>query len=917
MSNSSDEQVHTPPIPQHDLDEGRVLLKDGTSALIRRARESDRDQVLNLLEEVSESSRFQRFFGASQSNKKMVESLIQVGDPREELTLFVITGPPEDRRIIGVGNYSRIDDDPPAAEPAFLVHDDYQGKGIGTLLLERLALIAVRNGIEAFEAYVLPDNRKMKDVFESSGFSVTKQGEKGSYIVRFDVTPNEMMVHKSEVRDRIATVASLKPFFTPKGVAVVGASREPDTIGHRILVGLIRGSYNGPVYPVNPAADHVGSIKAYESVAAIPGPVDLAIMAVPAESVDEVVDQCHDQGIKAIIVVTAGFSEVGEEGRNRQLELRDRVYGHGMRMIGPNCLGLINTDPEIRLNASFAPFFPLDGSVAMASQSGALGLAILDYATGRDIGFSYFVSIGNKADISSNDLIQYWEDDARTEVILLYLESFGNPRRFSRLSRRIGRKKPIVVIKGGRSDAGRKAASSHTAALASPDIAVEALFQQAGIIPVDSLESMFNVGDMLVNQPLPEGPGVAIVTNSGGPGILSADVCESMGLQLVELEQETQGQLRDILPDTASLKNPIDMIASAGPEQYETVLEIVMRDENVDSVIVIFTPLELDPSEEIAWAIRSGVERGRSNEEPEKPVVGVFIEREDEQTQLYAGDQRIPTFRFPEDAARTLGKVYQYSKWRRQYEERPTRQKSFGNFDVDHARDLCQARAQTDEGWLGFDDTENLLSSVGISTAEATLTRNPDEAVEVAEDLEYPVVLKMSSRTLIHKTEWDGIELDLENENEVREAYDGIHERLEDVDKLDELEGIVVQEQLDKGVELMAGMTEDEVFGPLLTFGLGGIHVEILGDITVRLTPLTEQDAREMLDDIKGTKLLDGYRGHPPADREALCNLLLRISRLVDNVPEIKEIDFNPLKAFSPDKGYKILDTRIRVAPTS
>jgi acetyl coenzyme A synthetase (ADP forming)-like protein len=698
---------------------------------------------------------------------------------------------------------------------------------------------------------------------------------------------------------------------------VIGASREAGTIGHRILVGLIQGSYNGPVYPVNPEADHVASIKAYESIEAVPGSVDLAIVCVPAETVHDVVDECHEQGVKALIVVTAGFSEIGQLGEERQLELRDRVYGHGMRMIGPNCLGLINTDPEIQLNASFAPFFPLEGSVAMASQSGALGLAILDYATGRDIGFSYFVSIGNKADVSSNDLIQYWEDDARTEVILLYLESFGNPRRFSRLSRRIGRKKPIVVIKGGRSEAGRQAASSHTAAMASPDVAVDALFQQAGIIPVDSLESMFNVGDMLVNQPLPDGSGVAVVTNSGGPGILCADVCESMGLDLVQLQDDTLDDLRHLLPETASLKNPIDMVASAGPEQYRRVLETVLQDEKVDSVIVIFTPLELDPSEEIAAAIRSGVEDGSREVDRDKPVVGVFIEREDERTQLHARDQRIPTFRFPEDAARTLGKVFQYSEWRRQDEEQPTRMKKFDDFDVDSARELCRARAEDQAGWLGFEDTRDLLSAVGLSSADAVLTDNPDDAVEAANRLGYPVVLKMSSRTLIHKTEWDGLELDLNNEEQVRDAYRTITDRLDEHDKLDELEGLVVQEQIDRGVELMTGMTEDEVFGPLLTFGLGGIHVEILEDISVRLTPLTERDAREMLDDIKGSKLLDGYRGHPPADRDALCDLLLRVSRLVDNVPEIKEIDFNPIKAFPPGEGYRIIDTRIRVAPTS
>ncbi len=870
-------------------------------------------RVTELLESVSNETRYRRFFSGVSSFEKLARRLLHVGDPSDRLTLLVLKGELGDLEVIGMGSYVSNENDSRVAEPAFLVHDDYQGRGIGTLLLERLALMAVKNNITRFEAHMLPDNRKMKEVFEQSGFQVESSKNRGTITISFPVTPNKEMLERYEFRDLVATIASLKPFFEPVGVAVIGASRDPDTIGHRILHSLHNGEFKGGVYPVNPQADTLLDLTCYNRITDVEEPIDLAVIVVPPDAVNQVIDDCHDKDIRALVTITAGFFETGKPGRERQQKLAEKIYGYGMRMIGPNCLGLLNTDPEIRLNASFSPVFPNDGIVAMASQSGALGLAVLDYASNRNIGFSYFVSIGNKLDVSGNDLIQYWGEDDRTEVILLYLESFGNPRRFARLTKKIGLKKPILVVKGGRSESGRKAAGSHTAALTSPDIATEALFKQAGIIGMESLEETFDVAEFLANQPLPEGPGVAIVTNSGGPAILNVDALEKMGLDPMDLSETTREQLREWLPETASVNNPVDMIASAGPEEYRRTIETLHGDPKVDTIIVIFTPLELDSDESIAEAVEDGIALGRENTSRRIPVTGVFIQPEDSRSRLTLDDETIPTYRFPETAARVVGRAYQYKKWKDETKDYAPIRPNFSDIDLDRTQKICRTKADSEGTWLGLNNSVDVLESVGISLPKNRLTHSPDEAIETAESIGYPVVLKMSSRTLIHKSDWDGIRLNLNTEAEVRDAYETIENNLKDSGKKDELEGITVQPYIEGGLEVMVGMTHDEVFGPLITFGLGGVLIEILEDISVRITPLTNYDANQMLDDIKGARLLDGYRGSPPADRQSLKELLLRVSSLVEDVPEIREMDLNPVKVFPPGKGYSVLDARIKV----
>ncbi|QIA26874.1 GNAT family N-acetyltransferase [Thermaerobacter sp. PB12/4term] len=900
--------LYPAPIPQDGLEAGRVLLRDGTAATLRPARDRDRPLVAEFLGRVSDQSLMRRFF-AGESREAAVESLLQVGPPDERYTLLVLVGDPDHPRIVASGTYVRDERDPDAAEVAFLVEDAYQGRGLGTLLLERLALIAARHGIRRFIAWTQPDNRRMLEVLRASGFEAEQHHRDGYVVVSLDVHPSPESVERSEMRDRIATVASLRPLFRPRGIAVVGASRDPGSIGYRILEALVMNRYQGPVYPVNPKADVVGSIPAYRSVLDIPGPVDLAVVAVPRDAVLDVVDQCGAKGVRGLVVITAGFAETGAEGRALQERLVAKVRGYGMRMVGPNCLGLINTAPDVRMNASFSPVFPPHGRVAMSSQSGALGLAILEYARDLGLGLSTFVSVGNKADVSGNDLIQYWEDDEDTDLILLYLESFGNPRRFARLARRVGRKKPILAVKAGRTAAGTKAAGSHTAALAASDTAVEALFHQAGVIRADTLEDMFDIAALLANQPLPAGPRVAVVTNAGGPGILATDALAAAGLEVPEPSPATREALRRFLPAAASLGNPIDMIASATADHYRQTLRAVLADPGFDAALVIFIPVGLADVEGVAAAVREAVAEARQAGH-QKPVVACFMSALGLRQPLAVGAERIPSYRFPESAARALAKAYEYARWRR----RPLgRIPAHPDLDIPRARTICREAAARGGGWLSAAEVDAVLDAFGLPRIPTRFARDEEAAVAAAAELGFPVVVKMASRTLVHKTEWDGVQLNLEDGDAVRAACRGIRSRLAAAGRAGELDGFVIQPMVPGGTELVVGVTEDPLFGPLIAFGLGGVHVEILKDVVFRITPLTDVDATEMVRSIRGYRLLEGYRGHPPADQEAIQDVLLRVSRLVEEIPEIAELDINPLKAFEPGRGCRILDARIKV----
>lgn len=909
------------PAPYQDAAEsGRLILRDGSTATIRLAGRDDREALRALFARLSPESRRRRFFSVSLPSDELLDSLC---DHRAGLTLIVtrlVDGAPT---VIATGSYMILP--PPSkatitdkrtgstAEAAFAVDDRFHGKGLGTLLLERLAVLAVRHGVNRFWAVTHTDNRAMLDVFRDSGYEIHEQLDGGYIDIDLSVVPSAGSVSRSETRDRVATAASLRPFFWPRSVAVVGASRDRSAIGFRILDAILQNHFQGAVYPVNPKANEIAGVAAYPSVRAIPEPVDLAIIAVPRDAVLTVIDDCAARGVRAVVVITANFAETGADGRELQKRLLERVRGYGMRMIGPNCMGLLNTDPRVQLNASFAPIFPPPGRVAMSSQSGALGLAILSAAKRFRLGLSTFVSVGNKADVSGNDLLQYWEEDEGTNVILLYLESFGNPRRFARIARRVGLRKPIVVVKAGKSQAGKRAAGSHTAALAASDVAVAALFRQTGVIRAETLEEMFDLAAGLGSQPLPPGRRVAVITNAGGPGILCADACESAGLAVPELSAELKQRLACFLPAAASCNNPVDMIASASAEQYGRAVECVLSAGEIDALIVIYIPVGLVENEAVSGAILRAVAAARQAGARDKPVLACIMAEEGTRTQLVGGNERIPAYVFPESAANVLGKAAAYAEWRKQ----PLGIiPEFEDMDLDLARRLCrEAVQQRGAGWLTPRETLELLTAVRLPVGPGGVAASPEEAVALAQRVGFPVAVKLASHTLVHKTEIGGIFLNVADEGGVRAAFAAMRDKLQQTNQLAAMEGVLVQPMVAGGVEVMVGVSQDPLFGPLVAFGLGGIHVEILADVCFRVTPLTDRDAAEMVRSIRGHRLLEGYRGHPAADLDALQEVLLRISRLVDEVHEIGELDLNPIFAFAPGQGCRIVDARIRVQP--
>jgi acetate---CoA ligase (ADP-forming) len=885
-------------------------LRDGTTATIRVAQPIDKEAMAKFFVSLSQESNVYRFFSGSRPNDRLMESFCDNADPRARLTLVVTRLMEKNLDIIAAGSYMACGQT--TAEIAMAVGDRFQGKGIGTLLLERLALVAVMNGFRRFSAVTMAENRRMLDVFRDSGFASSTKINDGCVEIELSVIPSEASVTRAEMRDRVSTTASLRPFFHPQSVAVVGASRNPANIGGRILHALTTDRFRGAIYPINPQATSVASIPAYPSLAALPEAPDLAIIAVPPHTVLDVIDDCAARGVKAIVVITAGFAETGAEGRASQQKLVEKVRGYGMRMVGPNCLGLINADPAVNLNASFSPFFPISGHIAFSSQSGALGLAILSLSRERELGLSHFVSVGNKADVSGNDLIQYWEEDKQVNVILLYLESFGNPRRFARIAKRVGHRKPIVAIKAGRTGAGRRAAGSHTAALAASDVAVDALFHQTGVIRAEALDEMFDLATALANQPLPIGRRTAILTNAGGLGILCADSCEAGGLSVTELSEHTKNLLRQFLPAAASVMNPVDMIASAGADHFHKSAEILLRADEVDALIVLYIDVALADTKSIAEGIASGVVAARKRGATTKPVYACVMASAMPARPLSMNGERVPNFAFPETPALVLSKLAIYSDWRNKPDGMIP---EFDDIQPNTARSLCQTVLhQRGPGWLSTEEMRDVLSAFALPLPQGGFCRTAEETAKKASEIGFPVAVKLASRSIVHKTEMGGVQLNLENEIAVRRAFAAIQERLANENKLDAMDGVLVQPMLSGGVELMVGVTQDPSFGPLIGFGLGGIHVEILRDVCFRVTPITDQDANEMVRGIRGYRLLEGYRGHPAADIAAIEELLLRVARMVEEVPEISELDLNPVMTFPPGHGCLIVDGRIRVA---
>ncbi len=866
-----------------------VVLRDGSTLHLRPVRPDDDRGLLDLFHRMSEQSLYYRFMSVPRIDLQKAARFTQVDEGRQ----IVLVG--ECGGLLGaIAGCYRCDERADRAEVAFAIVDALQGRGIGTRLLERLAEIARERGVRAFDAYVLGENRKMMEVFLESGFEVTQELESGVFHVTLLLEPTAQYQARAAERSQKAAVASMRPFFEPRAVAVIGATREPGRIGSEVLRNLRETGFTGTLVPIRPDASPIDGLRAYSRIADVPFPVDLAIVVVPAAQVLPVVDDCIAKGVKALVVISAGFGETGGAGGDLEAQLVERIRRAGIRLIGPNCMGIINTDGAVKLNATFSPIYPPEGRVAFSTQSGALGLAILDYVRTLNLGISSFASIGNKADVSGNDLIQYWADDPRTDVILLYLESFGNPRKFGEIARRVGRRKPIVAVKSGRSTAGARAASSHTGARATSDALSDTLLRQAGVIRTHTLEELFDVAALLSNQPVPRGRRVAILTNAWGPAILAADACAANGLELPPLSASTAERLRAILPPAASVANPVDMIASATPEGYGRAVELLLADENVDSLLIIFIPPVIDHAEDVASAIRAAVAGSA------KPVLATFLGQQGSQSL-----GTVPSYMFPESAAVALSKVTMYGEWLRRPQSEPP---ALPGFNRDEARARVAAALAAGGGWMPPDDAQALLRSCGIDVAEGRHVRTADEAARAAAAIGFPVALKAVGAALRHKTDVGGVKLGLGGEQAVREAFADLSVRLGD-----RLDGVLVQRMVRGGVELVIGAINDPSFGPLVMAGTGGIFVELIGDTVFRMCPLAEFDAAEMIGEMKGRVLLRGYRGAPPADESAFRAMLLRVSQLVDACPEIQEMDLNPVMVLP--SGAVAADARVRIGP--
>ncbi len=867
-----------------------VILRDGRTLRLRPPSATDGAKLLAFLARLSEQSLYQRFHGFPSLTPELVAPFLDP-DWRERGALVGTFREGTTERVVALANWVRLRD-PSCAEVAFVVADELQGLGAGTRLLEQLAETAAAAGIETFVAEVLPANRAMLRVFEDAGFAVSRRLEDGEIEVRLALEPTGAYQERVDMRDHVAVTASLQPFFRPRVVAVVGASPKRGSIGGELFRNIVAGDFAGAAYPINRSGEPVAGVRAYRSPSEIPDPIDLAVICVPAEGVLEAAEEALRTGTKALCVISAGFAETGPEGARRQEALLASVRAHGARLIGPNCLGIAVS--RCRLNATFGPRPLPPGNVAFSSQSGALGLALLEAADARGLGLSAFVSIGNKADVSSNDLLEYWEDDPDTEVILLYVESFGNPRKFARLARRVARRKPILALKGGRTRSGARAAGSHTAALAGSETAVNALFRQAGVVRADTLEELLDVASLLSSQPLPRGRRVGLLTNAGGLGILAADACEAAGLELPPPAQETRAALADVLPPEASLANPVDMLGSATAETFAAALPLLLHDPGLDAVIVLFVPPVVAEAEDVATAVVQAAEEAG---EPRKPVLGVFVSHAGPPSPLLRPGSRVTPFAYPESAARALGRAAQRADWLR----RPAGVvPELEGIDEEQGRAVVAAALErSSDGWLEPSAIRALLSAYGIPLVAEEVAADPEEAVEASRRLGYPVVVK-SAEPGAHKTERGLVALDLHRPDEVRQAAERIGPPL------------LVQPMVRGGAELLAGAVQDPVFGPLVGFGPGGVLAELIGEAQFRIAPLTDVDAEELVRAGKAGALVAGFRGAPPSDVGALVHLVLRLSQLAQDLPEVVELDLNPVVGLPA--GCVVVDARVRVA---
>ena len=878
-----------------------ALLSDAGIVRIRSARPDDAAALAALYARVSADTLYLRFFTMSRAVvTEDLERLTRPANSKHYSLVAEIAG-----EIVGVATYERLGD-PTKAEVAFLVDDAHQGRGVGMLLLEHLAIVATSQGIVTFVAETMPANARMLHVFSDAGFPVSTELESGVVHVVVPLRFDEAFRRAVDAREAHADAVSLHRVLAPASVAVVGAGADPSGLGHRGLANIVRGGYRGDLYAVNRSGHRVVGVRAFKDLAEIPGRVDVVVVAVPASSVLDVAHQAVSKDAAGLVVITAGFAEVGQSGSRQQAELVRICRDAGMRLIGPNCMGIANASDDVSLNATFSSAMPPAGGIGLMSQSGAVGIAALEYAARSGLGLSTFVSAGNKADVSGNDLLCYWEQDAATTVCALYLESFGNPRKFARIAARVGRSKPIVAVKSGRTVAGSRGAASHTAAAATPDVAVDSLFDQAGVTRVDSLAELFDVATLFDLAPLPRGRRVAIVGNSGGPGILAADACESAGLEVVELGETTRRRLVGLLPAGAGISNPVDLLAGADPVTFEAALRVLLEDPDVDAVITVFTPIQPGSEVGISRAIAT-VEADR----PDKPVLACFLGLTAMPAELRSrgGAPLVPFYSFPEPAARALAAAVRYRAWR----DRPAGTvRKFEGIDLTSARAIVHdfLAGAADGGWLEASAAAKLMATHGIEVVKTVHVSDSIAAREAADALGYPVVLKAAAGTLVHKTEVGGVRLNLRTPDEVAEAFEAMARDLGT-----EMGGAIVQPMVGPGVETAIGVVADRTFGPLVMVGLGGVASDLIADRAFHMLPMTVEDARRQIRSLRGAPLLFGYRNTPKCDVASLEEMLLRVAQLAINVPELAELDLNPVTV-TPDRAIAV-DVKVRLRPAS
>jgi len=868
-----------------------ALLADGTTIYIRPARPGDLSAVQAMHEAMSPDNAYLRFFGLSRlAGEREAHRVCREPGPGHFALLALL-----DEAVIGCASFEQSG---PAgvAEVALAVADHMHGRGAGTLLLEHLISAARRRGVETFTASVLAENAQMLTVLADAGLHARRAFADGVIELSFDLPRDsdpgwEPYLDAVASRESHADVESLRHLLDPASVAVVGAGRRPGTVGRGILRNIVTAGYTGRVYAVNPHARHVEGITCLPSVTDLPEPVDLAVVAVPPAAVPGVAEECGRRGVKGLVVITAGL----DDGQGADLLASCRH--HGMRLIGPNCFGV--AVPGIGLDATFAARHPKPGRAGLVMQSGGLGFSLAAHLSRLGVGISSFASVGNKYDVSSNDMLMWWAQDRVTRLAVLYIESFGNPRKFARTARRVGRRIPVLTVHAGVSEAGQHAAASHTAAAATPLVSREALFGQAGIIATSNFGELLDAAALLATQPVPAGRRVAVVSNVGGAGVLAADACAEAGLTVHTVTARTQRRLRSVIPPGGAVTGPVDTTATITEAGFRRCLELIAAD-GADAIIAAALPTTATRDLDMAICDADlGI-----------PVTAVILDQPEGVRLLRrepALARAVPAYAYPESAARALAHAAAYGAWRARP---PGVIPHLTGLDTEHARALAREflRRIPAGGWLTPGETTELLRCYGIPLAETRHVADADGAVRAAAKLGRPVVLKADVPGLVHKTDAGAVRLDLHTDDEVRRAFAELAGTFGG-----RLSGVLVQPMITGGTEVIVGVAEDPVFGPLVVFGLGGVATDVLADRTARLAPLTDAEADELIRGIRAAPLLFGYRGSPAADIAGLRDTVLRVSRLADDLPEMAELDLNPVIA-RPDDIVAV-DARIRIAP--